>query len=240
MKKETEKLKWKKRRERYDKVTQYPLKYIKKVKWDILDKNHERLMNDFLENSWSTYDLTYRVYHKSFKMYYMAENALDIWQLLLEVVGIKSFEDFEVWAKDNDVNEENIREKRKEYWILKVRYVSRKLNLIGATSLLVDQVKSLKSLYFEMTKNGKPWLKDSLALVGQYHIARQTVECVFEMLKDWKQEKGMLFSDRRVLGEKEALAMETFYCFSIRYMKNKDEEEKMREYIRRINKGEKK
>lgn len=219
--------------DRWRLIKTYPVKYIKKVQWDVLEENLKRLTSEYLENEWNTYDLTYRIYHKSFKMYYMAENAIDIWQMLLNSVGIKSFVDYEDFKKVS----EDERENSKAYWIAKVRYVATKMKLIGAQELLVKQIRGMTKLYFELSKNRGPWDKESLILMGNYHVARQVVQSTFEMLLEWKSEKGLLFDEkRRCLDSKEALVMETLYCFSLRYMDDKEESKlKMREYIVGLN-----
>jgi hypothetical protein len=198
---------------------------LKQLKWNELDIIYEDLNKSIFSSSWANYDYTYRIYHGSFKMYYMADNTLILWDKIIYLFGLDTYIEKES-GRDQKLR---IKEFNKH-----VNHNLRQLNKLGISPVLERQLKLLKGKVFTFSKNRGDWGKEGVILAGLYKISQEIVESILIMLIDWKNKNGILWGEQNILSEHEALVMSTMKFLSIR-TKKPDLEDTLKDIITKLN-----
>lgn len=236
-----DRLKKKRERERkeYERNQTLPSKLLPKVNWQEVPNALEKLKKNHIENSWNTFDLPYRIYHNSFKMFQMTDKTVEVWQILFDLLNLKPFPDRDLWLENNYPHIDNVSTKEdqakrikayEEYNKKRINHLLKNLKKIGADRRVLDQMKLLRPMSFDLTKNDPKvfnWSKGGVILVGCYELSKKIVDSTLDTLNAWKNKEGHLWEDKMILNEKEALAMETLSFVSLRYMDFKTKKEEI-------------
>lgn len=181
------------------------------------------------DNDLSSFDLTYRIYHNSYKMFYMAENCMGFWQLIFDLYDIKPYEDYNKSQKEN--NEAQL------------QFILINLEQIRASHILIEQMKILNEVFFEpnkrMNTNNCNWALESVKLLGIYTLTKQIVQSTLESLNNWIDGSGILW-EGTVLNSKELLMMESIKSLSFRVFCIEESQNKIKSFKKSIEKLRKK
>ena len=205
----------------------HTLKYISHVNWDSVEEVLERVQKYYINSSWANYDYSYRIYHASFKMYYMADSVLELWEELLSVYNIEKFKTEQEFYESEKLEKSD----KPLYYKKKFSYVMKNLRKLGINPMLDKQLMYLKDKVFTLNKNHGNWGKEGIIMAGVYKISQEIVESALMILLQWKNRDGILWTDSRTLTEREALVMSTLSFLNIRHYDNQDREQKIRESI---------
>lgn len=237
-------------------------KIYPKIQWNKVSALYaeffERFNHDNIQTNRMAFDRTYRIYHYSFKMYYMTESIFDMWNILFKVFNFKTINSFN---QNKTLLEKEIKEKNYKYYdknnkelsqkdVLKIKEeIKRKiyrnqcnllfknLNLLGADKSLIEQMHNLKYCFYSRNEPlSDKWANDGLIMKGLLEITREIVLSTLNYLYLELNKKGLIFNESiSVISSPTALVFDVFSGLSLRSRRN-EQDKKFINMLKKIKK----
>lgn len=147
--------------------------------------NQVKTRSEKIFNNMDTY---YRVYHHSFKMYWMRDYSFQLFHLLNYLVG----QDFN--PNFDEANFDDLMEKTNLY-----------------SFVLQKTMKKMEEIPFTMEQNEPDlWYQDSAHLLGSMLLLKKTLEAFIQFSQDFLDKKGLFYRESKTLHDYEALVIDCY------------------------------
>lgn len=131
-------------------------------------------------------DLYYRAYHHSFKMYWMRDASMELYQALNYLIG-----------------QEDKLEIKEASELMKYNFLY--------SFVLQKNMERVKDIEFVTYCNEQNlWTQDAINLMGSMMLLQQTIESFVKFSEDFLNKEGLLFREDRTLRDYEALVIDCY------------------------------
>ena len=159
----------------------------------------EDSLNEVQKEASEVQDVTYRIYHHSFKMYYFRLQTFILFSKVLGALG-------ETFPEIKEKNEDEVFSSivaRLEYWFLDEE--------------IITLLKELVATKFSLKDQQERWPVDTKTLTSAYFISREVVLATLMSMKNIKDKKEGFLWKMGWLSTEDALVLEVWNCLGLAF-----------------------